>query len=132
MMMDKPTENPDEDRVSLKSGGKTPTNGAVKETLGMFRSTLRNSIQRVAEKSPLSPRGKGSKVTPKAGAAGNESGSQPPPSPSEYCHGCREICCEIGFAGRYSNMSPQGQRSRKEVRFVTTSCIFNMCGFLER
>lgn len=96
MMMDKPTENPDEDRVSLKSDGKTPT------TLGMLHSTLRNSIKRVAERSPLSPGGKGSKVTPKAGAAGNESGSQPPPSPSEYRHDCRETCCEMGLlqAGR--------------------------------
>lgn len=74
-MMDKPT---DEDRVSMKSNGKTPTNGGVKETLGMLQS-FRNSIRRAAEKSPLSPGSKGSKVK-----TGNESGSQPPPSPSEY------------------------------------------------
>lgn len=106
-MMDKPTENPDEDGMSLKSDGQTASNGAVKETLGMLRSTLRNSIRRVAEKSPLSSGGKGSKVTAKADASGNESGPQLSPSPSEYHH---EICCGRGFAGRCSNKSSQGQR----------------------
>ncbi|XP_041810453.1 exocyst complex component 3-like protein 4 [Chelmon rostratus] len=66
---DKPTETPDEDRASIKSNEKTPTR---------LRS-FRESIRRVAEKSPLSSGGKRSKVTAKADA---ESGSQPPPSPS--------------------------------------------------
>lgn len=117
-MMDKPIENPDEDGVSEGGEGKTPSNGAVKNALGMVRSTLRNSVRRAAEKSPLSSGGKGSKVTPKADATGNEPGSQPSPSPSEYRHGCREICCGMGFAGRCSNVSSQGQRKRKgQVRF---------------
>ncbi|GLD47615.1 exocyst complex component 3-like protein 4 [Lates japonicus] len=78
-MMAKSTVNPDEDTVSLKSNGKTPTNDSpVKEKLGMMQS-LRKSIRHAAEKSPLSPGGKGSKGTPKA----TESGSQLPPSPSQ-------------------------------------------------
>ncbi|XP_042356662.1 LOW QUALITY PROTEIN: exocyst complex component 3-like protein 4 [Plectropomus leopardus] len=75
-MMDKTTENSDEDRASLTSNRKTANNGTVKETLGMF-PTFRRSIRRVVEKSPLSSGGKGPKVT-----TGNESGTQPPPSPS--------------------------------------------------
>lgn len=66
-------EHPGEDRVSLESNGKSPT-----KTLGKFGSSFRNSMRRVVEFSPLSPGGKGSKVTPK------EAGSKPPPSPSEY------------------------------------------------
>ncbi|KAM3594865.1 uncharacterized protein V6R79_015139 [Siganus canaliculatus] len=58
----------DDDRTSLKSEGKTPTDGFKRESL---MKTVRSSIRRVAEKSPLSSAGKGSKVT-----------SQPPPSPS--------------------------------------------------
>lgn len=107
--MDKPTENPDEDSVSLKSDGKTASDGAVKETLGMLRSTFRNSIRRVAEKSPLSSGGKGSKVTPKADASGNESGPQLSPSPSEYHH---EICCGRGFAGAV--ISPLSRSEEEE------------------
>ncbi|KAE8290329.1 hypothetical protein D5F01_LYC12051 [Larimichthys crocea] len=80
-MTDKPTENSDQDSVSLKSNGRTPTNGATKQTLGMIQ-TLRKSIRRAAEKSPLSPGGKGSKVTPKTNTPGDDSSSQPPPSPS--------------------------------------------------
>lgn len=49
------------------------------ETFDVLRTSMRSSFRRVAEKSPLSPRSKGSKVTPK----GDESGPQPPPSPSE-------------------------------------------------
>ncbi|KAK9534183.1 hypothetical protein VZT92_009246 [Zoarces viviparus] len=73
-VMDKSTGNPDEDRVSLKSDGKTPTNGAA--SLGVLQ-TLRQSIRRAAEKSPLASGGKGSGVT-----TGDDSGAQPPPSPS--------------------------------------------------
>ncbi|KAF3845375.1 hypothetical protein F7725_008538 [Dissostichus mawsoni] len=73
-MMD--TENTEEDRVSLKSNGKTPTNGGTKESLGMFK-TLRKNLRRAAEKSPLTSGGKGLKVT-----TGNESGSLTPQSPS--------------------------------------------------
>ncbi|XP_031729059.1 exocyst complex component 3-like protein 4 isoform X3 [Anarrhichthys ocellatus] len=73
-MMDKSTGNPDEDRVSLKSDEKTPTNGAV--SLGVLQ-TLRKSIRRAAEKSPLASGGKGSGVT-----TGDDSGARPPPSPS--------------------------------------------------
>ncbi|XP_062253608.1 exocyst complex component 3-like protein 4 [Platichthys flesus] len=79
-MKDSSTESPDEDTVSLKSNGKTPTDGGVKQPLGRMQS-IRMSLRRAAEKSPLSP-GKGSKVTRKGDTAGNESGSQPPPSPS--------------------------------------------------
>nr|XP_046269153.1 exocyst complex component 3-like protein 4 [Scatophagus argus] len=46
-MMDKPTENPSEDRASLESNGKTPTNG-------VFHS-VRTSIQQVVENIPQSP-----------------------------------------------------------------------------
>ncbi|KAI3367099.1 hypothetical protein L3Q82_008161 [Scortum barcoo] len=78
-MREKSTENPEEDRVSLKSNGKTPTptdGGGGKETLGTLGmlQTFRRSIRRVSEK--------GLKVTPKADAASNDSGSRPPPSPS--------------------------------------------------
>lgn len=59
------SQHSDEERVSLSSNGKTPT-----KTLGKIGSSLRSSIRRVAERNPLSPGGKGSKVTP--------------PSPSEY------------------------------------------------
>ncbi|XP_070698445.1 exocyst complex component 3-like protein 4 [Pempheris klunzingeri] len=80
-MMDKSAESPDEDRVSLKSTGKTPTHGAVKETLGMIQ-TLRKSFRRATEKSPLASGGKGSKVTPETEADSTELGSQTPRSPS--------------------------------------------------
>ncbi|XP_068574097.1 exocyst complex component 3-like protein 4 isoform X2 [Cebidichthys violaceus] len=73
-MMDKSTGNPDEDRVSLKSDGKTATNGT--QSPGVLQ-TLRNSIQWAAEKSPLASGGKGSGVT-----TVDDSGSRPPPSPS--------------------------------------------------
>lgn len=73
---DKPAEHPDEDRVSLESNGKSPTN--VMGTLGKFGSLIRSNMKRAANFSPLSPGSKGSKVTP------NEAGSKPPPSPSEY------------------------------------------------
>lgn len=88
-MMDKPAESSDEDRMSLKSNGRSHT--VVKETLGMLHSSFKNSIRRVTERSPLSPRGQGSKVTPKAGSTGNESGTLEPPSPSEYRHGSWEF-----------------------------------------
>ncbi|XP_060938530.1 exocyst complex component 3-like protein 4 [Limanda limanda] len=77
---DSSTESPDEDTVSLKSNGKTPTDEGGKQPLGRMQS-IRMSLRRAAEKSPLSP-GKGSKVTRKGDTAGSESGSQPPPSPS--------------------------------------------------
>ncbi|KAM9842135.1 exocyst complex component 3-like protein 4 [Aulostomus maculatus] len=66
----------DEDRASIKSNGRMSTGGAIKETFGR----LQTSIRRAAEKSPFSPRAKGSKVT-----SSNESGSpclQAPASPS--------------------------------------------------
>uniref|UniRef100_UPI003AAF94E1 exocyst complex component 3-like protein 4 n=1 Tax=Centroberyx gerrardi TaxID=166262 RepID=UPI003AAF94E1 len=70
----------DEDRLSIKSGGKTP-----KEKLGMLKKTLRESLRRVGEKSPLSPTSKGSKVRRKSdtGAPNGDPGHpQAPPSPS--------------------------------------------------
>lgn len=84
-LMDKPIENPDEDRVSLKSNGKTPTKDAVKGTLNKLQS-FRKSVKRAVEKSPLSSVGKGSKVTSKADSDGNDLGSphsSAPSSPSE-------------------------------------------------
>ncbi|XP_045919063.1 exocyst complex component 3-like protein 4 isoform X2 [Micropterus dolomieu] len=80
-MMDKSTENSDEDRASLRSNGKTSTNSAVKETKGMLK-TLRKSFRQATEKSPLSSGGKATKVTPKADTTGNELWSEAPPSPS--------------------------------------------------
>lgn len=73
-MMDKSTENPDEDRISVKSNGKTPTKDTGK--LGMMKS-FRNSVRRAV--SPFSSGGKGSKVTSKAESVSNES----PQSPSK-------------------------------------------------
>lgn len=64
-MMEQVAQHSDEERVSLGSNDKTST-----RTLGKIGSTLRSSLRRVAERSPLSPGSKGSKVTP--------------PSPSEY------------------------------------------------
>lgn len=63
----------DEDRASLGSNGKSPA-----RTLGKIGSTFRSSIRKVAERSPLSPGAKGSKVTT-VGEVPNM-----PPSPSEY------------------------------------------------
>lgn len=73
-MIERPVEDADEDRASLKSSGKT--NGAVKETLGVLQ-TLRRSIRRASG-------GKGSKVTPKADADGSESANPQPPPPSPH------------------------------------------------
>lgn len=78
----------DEDRSSLRSSGsvkedRSSLNGSVKETVGLIRSSLRSSIRRVAEKIPLSPGSKGSKVT-------DQSGPQLP-SPSEYRRGYRSV-----------------------------------------
>ncbi|XP_054861986.1 exocyst complex component 3-like protein 4 isoform X2 [Amphiprion ocellaris] len=63
-MMDKSGENPFEDNVSVKSNGK----------LGVVNS-LRRSIRRVAEKSPISIGGK----DPKTPKQDDESASSPPP-----------------------------------------------------
>lgn len=97
-MKDKLPENPNSDRASFRSNGsikgdeKTSTDdGGVK--VGMMQ-TLRKSLRRAAEKSPLSPGVKGSKVTPKSDTAGNESDSAASPlpkSPSEYRHSCHNI-----------------------------------------
>ncbi|KAM7403712.1 hypothetical protein PAMA_004245 [Pampus argenteus] len=74
-MMDRCKENPSEDRVSVSSHRNTPTK--MKETLGMMQ-TLRRSFRLAAEKSPVSSKGKGSKVTDTADSAQ----STPPQSPS--------------------------------------------------
>ncbi|XP_053192014.1 exocyst complex component 3-like protein 4 [Scomber japonicus] len=73
-MMDRSTETPDEDRVSISSNESTPAN---MKKLGVMQS-FRNSVRR-AVKSPLSPGAKGSKVTAEAKSAGNQ---QTPSSPS--------------------------------------------------
>lgn len=83
-MTDRSTDAADEDAASPGSDGATATNGeAAKPTLGVMRS-FRRRIRRAAESSPLLPGRKGSKVTRGADAAGDEPGSRPPPSPSEY------------------------------------------------
>lgn len=70
---DQVSQDSDEERATLGSNGKTPT-----RTLGKIGSTFRNSIRKVAERSPLSPGAKGSKVTTA------EEEPNLPPSPSEY------------------------------------------------
>ncbi|XP_027857199.1 exocyst complex component 3-like protein 4 [Xiphophorus couchianus] len=77
--MDKSSDNPEEDRVSLQSSGKMQANGVVKEALGVLQ-TFRLSIRRPAEKSPRSPKRKDSKVTPRAES--ESPSSLPPASPS--------------------------------------------------
>ncbi|XP_071368457.1 exocyst complex component 3-like protein 4 [Centroberyx affinis] len=70
----------DEDRLSIKSDGKTP-----KETLGTLKKSFRESLRRVGEKSPLSPNSKGSKVRRKSDTAapnGDPGRPQAPLSPS--------------------------------------------------
>lgn len=84
--MDKTSENPDEDIVSLRSNGEMETSVTERgEKVGMLK-TLRKSFRRVAEKSPLLAGSKEPKVTVKAETGSNEpwSASPPPPSPSEY------------------------------------------------
>ncbi|KAM7376383.1 hypothetical protein PAMP_006124 [Pampus punctatissimus] len=78
-IMDGSKKNPSEDQVSVNSLKKTPTK--VKETLGMMQ-TLQRCMRHAAEKSPLSSKGKGSKVTATADSAGNGSESTHPQSPS--------------------------------------------------
>ncbi|XP_042244643.1 exocyst complex component 3-like protein 4 [Thunnus maccoyii] len=78
-MMDRSTENHDEDRASISSMEKTPTK--MKQTLGVMQS-FRKNIRRAAERSPLSPGGKGSKVTTTADSPGNGSASKRPQTPS--------------------------------------------------
>lgn len=73
-MMDKSAESSE---GSPKSNEKRLSNGGEKERVGMLQS-FRRSVRR-----PLLSGGKGSKVKPKADTPGMESGSQPPPSPSE-------------------------------------------------
>lgn len=84
----------EEDRLSLRSpmetNGRTPSDGAVKDTLGMWKRTLRESIRRVGEKSPLSSISKGSKGRPKSDTGAPKDDPEmtrlsEPPSPSEYC-----------------------------------------------
>ncbi|KAM4541971.1 exocyst complex component 3-like protein 4 isoform 2-T4 [Odontesthes bonariensis] len=80
--MDKVSENPDEDRVSLQSNGKMATEGAVKENLDIMKK-FRKSMKMATKQSPLSP--KNSKVKFNEGTTGSEIGSassHPPPSPS--------------------------------------------------
>ncbi|XP_008276499.1 exocyst complex component 3-like protein 4 [Stegastes partitus] len=80
---DGPGGNPVEDNVSLKSNGKTSTNGDVKKKQPGILKSFRSSIRRVAAKSQISPRVKGPKGTPKKDATGKEvASSPPPPSPS--------------------------------------------------
>lgn len=82
-MTDRSVEKPDEDRMSLKSNGRTPTKDDAKATLGLFNS-LRRSVRRAVEKSPLSAVAKGSKVISRADSASSESSCSPVPlSPSE-------------------------------------------------
>ncbi|XP_047467914.1 exocyst complex component 3-like protein 4 [Mugil cephalus] len=81
-MTGKSTDDTSEDRVSLKSNGKTPINSPIKASLGRLQSVTK-SFRKAVEKSPRSPGGKGSKVASKA--SNDESGalsSPPPPSPS--------------------------------------------------
>ncbi|XP_015233945.1 PREDICTED: exocyst complex component 3-like protein 4 [Cyprinodon variegatus] len=82
-VMDKSSDNPEEDRVSLRSNGKMPANGMAKEVLGAFQS-FRQSIRRPSEKSPFSPKSKDSKVTSsvQAQVSTESSFSSPPTSPS--------------------------------------------------
>ncbi|XP_012731431.2 exocyst complex component 3-like protein 4 isoform X1 [Fundulus heteroclitus] len=79
--MDKSSENPEEDSVSLQSNRKVQANGVVKEALGVLQ-TFRQSIRRPADKS--SPKIKDSKVTSSTQAENmSESALSPPPiSPS--------------------------------------------------
>ncbi|XP_014848089.1 PREDICTED: exocyst complex component 3-like protein 4 isoform X2 [Poecilia mexicana] len=77
--MNKSSENPEEDRVSLQSEGKMQANGVAKEVLGVLQ-TFRQSIRRPAEKSPRSPNRKESKVTSRAES--ESPSSLPPGSPS--------------------------------------------------
>ncbi|XP_007540129.1 exocyst complex component 3-like protein 4 isoform X2 [Poecilia formosa] len=77
--MNKSSENPEEDRVSLQSDGKMQANGVAKEALGVLQ-TFRRSIRRPAEKSPRSPNRKESKVTSRAES--ESPSSLPPGSPS--------------------------------------------------
>lgn len=70
----------DEDRLSLRSNGSV---GVKETTFGRIRSSFRSNLSRVAEKIPLSPGSKGSKLTPEA----DDSRPSPPPSPSEYHRG---------------------------------------------
>ncbi|XP_029901166.1 exocyst complex component 3-like protein 4 [Myripristis murdjan] len=68
----------EEDRVSVKSNGKTPK-------LGTLKRSFRKSIKRMGGKSPLSSNSKGSKARRKSdtGAPNHDSGHQhAPPSPS--------------------------------------------------
>lgn len=84
--MEKSCEGPEDDRVSLRSNGKMSPNGSVRETQGLLK-TIRRSFKKAPDKSPVSPRSKGLKVTGKEDAAGEESESASflsPPSPSEY------------------------------------------------
>ncbi|CAK6982392.1 exocyst complex component 3-like protein 4 [Scomber scombrus] len=77
-MMDKSTENPDEDRVSVSSNDRTPANVTKMGRMESFR----NSVRRAVEKSPLSPVAKGLKVTAEAKSDGNQKGSPHPQTPS--------------------------------------------------
>ncbi|XP_067470720.1 exocyst complex component 3-like protein 4 [Thunnus thynnus] len=78
-VMDRSTENHDEDRASISSMEKTPTK--MKQTLGVMQS-FRKNIRRAAERSPLSSGGKGSKVTTTADSPGNGLASKRPQTPS--------------------------------------------------
>uniref|UniRef100_UPI0037E9288A exocyst complex component 3-like protein 4 isoform X2 n=1 Tax=Semicossyphus pulcher TaxID=241346 RepID=UPI0037E9288A len=127
-MMDR-TENSDEDRVSLKSNGKTPSDGAVKESLGMMQS-LRRSIRRAAEKSPLSSGGKGLKVTPKAD---NEAGSNPPPSPSLSAGS--PVTSPLKNIGNFFQKKEEDEddtSSQKSKGLARSKTDPNMSGFMKR
>ncbi|XP_068194938.1 exocyst complex component 3-like protein 4 [Antennarius striatus] len=87
--MDDCADTPDLDRKSRPSGGQSPAGAAVKETLGMLRSSLRRSLQGAAGGGPLSPGGKGSKVTTREGATSSETGS-PKPNASRFGDSLRQ------------------------------------------
>ncbi|XP_061599984.1 exocyst complex component 3-like protein 4 [Cololabis saira] len=82
--MDKSSENPDGDSVSLRSNENTPTNSTEKQPKRGMLKTFRSSFQRAAERSPLLARRSDPKVTPRAEAGSSSpwSGPAPPPSPS--------------------------------------------------
>ncbi|XP_023268712.1 exocyst complex component 3-like protein 4 [Seriola lalandi dorsalis] len=119
--MDKSTENPEEDTVSLRSNGKTPACGVTKEKQGFIR-TFRESARRVAAKNPLSPGGKGSKVKPEADTAGKELGIQTPPSPSPSTGSVKSPLKMIGsiFQSKQENNGDVPQQKSISIKRTKT------------
>lgn len=96
--------------------------GAVMERFGAIRSSVKMSFRRAVEKSPLSPKGKESKVTPLRGVAATDASSPtPPPKDAEGL-----------VSGREEDGEATPQKKKGLTRSMTSKGVASRRGFASR